>query len=59
MRLERIPEEDHEVEPPLGDRGADLLIAAERSAQERRDRNVQLTREARAGRAGCVPPSEP
>ena len=52
LRLERVPEEDHEVDAPLGDRRADLLVAAERAAEEARDRQAELARDQPAGRAG-------
>ena len=54
VRLQRIPEEDHEVDPALSDRRADLLIAAQRPAQEAMHREAELGRELRAGRAGGV-----
>ena len=34
MGLERVPEEDDQVDATLGDRGADLLVAAEWTAQK-------------------------
>ena len=34
LGLELVPEEDDEVDAPFGDTRADLLVAAERSAQE-------------------------
>jgi len=40
LRLERIPEEDHEIDPSFHDARADLLVAAERTAQEPRDRQA-------------------
>jgi drug/metabolite transporter (DMT)-like permease len=54
LRLQGIPEEDQEVDPPLGDRGADLLIAAERTAEEPVHFKTKLTREQRTGRPGRV-----
>jgi hypothetical protein len=30
----RVPEEDQEVDPTFGDRCTDLLVAAERAAEE-------------------------
>ncbi len=52
VRLQRVPEEDHEVDATFRDRGAHLLIAAQRSAQEAVDVQSELTRELRARRAG-------
>ena len=37
VRLHRIPEEDHDVDPALGDHRAELLIAPERPGLEPRD----------------------
>ena len=54
VRLERIPEEDHEVDAALGDRRAHLLVAAERAAQEAVHGQAELARELGAGRAGRV-----
>ena len=54
VRLERVPEEDHEVDPALGDRRTHLLIAAERAAQEAVDVQAELVREQPAGRSGGV-----
>jgi hypothetical protein len=34
MRLERVPEEDHEVDPAFCDRRSNLLVSSERAAQE-------------------------
>jgi hypothetical protein len=34
LRLERIPEKDHEIDATVDDGCADLLVAAERPAQE-------------------------
>src|SRR5581483_2703716 len=42
VRREWVPEEDHEIDPALGDRRADLLVAAERAAEEPRDGQVEL-----------------
>jgi hypothetical protein len=52
MRLERIREKDDEINSSLDDRGADLLIATERSAGEASDIETELGREDRARRAG-------
>ena len=54
VRLERVPEEDHEVDAPFGDRGADLLVAAERAAEEAVHLQAELVGEQRAGGAGRV-----
>jgi hypothetical protein len=53
MRLERIREKDDEIDSSLDDRGADLLIATERSAGEASDIETKLRSEDRARRAGC------
>jgi len=45
---------DDEVDAPFGDRGAHLLVAAERPAQEARHRQIELARDERARRAGRV-----
>jgi hypothetical protein len=44
MRLERIPEEDDEVDPALDDGGAHLLVAAERATHEAADAEAQVAR---------------
>ena len=54
MRLQRIPEEDHEVEPPFDTSGANLLIPAERPTQEPHHRQSELIREQCATRSGHV-----
>src|SRR5262245_63150441 len=51
MRLERIPEEDDEVDPALGDAGPDLLVAAQGAAQVEIHLEPQLGFEQVAGRA--------
>jgi hypothetical protein len=38
VRFERVPKEDHEIEPPLNDRRAHLLIATEWATQKPHDR---------------------
>lgn len=55
---ERIPEEDHEIDATFHDGGTDLLVAAERTAQEPGDRQFELTRQqgsrhARSHRVGA------
>ncbi len=35
LRLERVPEEEHDVEPAFGDAGTDLLVAAEGAERKR------------------------
>lgn len=45
VRLERIPEEDDEVDPPFDNARADLLIAAERAAQKAGDLQSELLTE--------------
>jgi hypothetical protein len=52
LGLERVPEEDHQVDAPLGDRRPHLLVAAERSGEEAGDRQAELARDQPAGRAG-------
>ena len=52
LRLERVPEEDEEVDLALGDERAELLVAAERAALELADRRLELGLEQRAGRPG-------
>ena len=54
MRLQRVPEEDHEIDPALDDGGADLLVAAERAAHEAADPEAELGGQERAGGAGGV-----
>jgi hypothetical protein len=54
LRLERVPEEDHDVEPPLRHAGADLLVAAHRTAQEPVDVQAELGGDQAAGGAGAV-----
>jgi hypothetical protein len=41
VRRQRIPEEHNGVDPPLRDRGADLLVSAQRTAQKLVDRLLQ------------------
>jgi hypothetical protein len=52
--LERVPEEDQEVDVPLGDLPADLLVTAQRSAAEGNDVEIELLGEESAGRARRV-----
>ncbi len=52
LRLERVPEEDQDVDLALRDLGADLLVAAERAALQAGDRQPELVAEQRAGGAG-------
>src|SRR3989442_1748801 len=42
MGLERIPEEDDELDPAFGDSRADLLVAAERAAEKQADLEAEL-----------------
>src|SRR5690606_3642592 len=49
---QRVPEEDHEVDAPLDDRGANLLVAAQWAAPEARHLQVELAAQQLAGRAG-------
>src|SRR6185312_7901235 len=51
---EGILEEDQRIEPPLGDHRAELRIAAERPALQKRDREVRPLRDAAARGAGGV-----
>jgi len=43
LRLQRIPEEDEQVDLAFSDARADLLIAAERPAAEAGDRQAELS----------------
>jgi hypothetical protein len=51
MRLcaQRVPEEDQHVELAQGDERADLLVAAERAAQEAGDRQLERLAQQPAG----------
>ena len=49
LRLERIPEEDEEVDLALGDQRAQLLVAAERPALQLLDGLAELPLEERPG----------
>jgi hypothetical protein len=42
VRLERVPEEDDEVDPTFGDRGTDLLVAAEEGPKGPQARDVSI-----------------
>jgi hypothetical protein len=42
VRLERVPEEHDRIDSSLGNRGADLLVSAERAAEEPVDGKLQL-----------------
>jgi hypothetical protein len=53
LRFQRIPEEDQQVDVPLDDPCADLLVAAERAALEAGDAEVQVVTQHDSGRAGC------
>src|SRR4051794_8702211 len=53
LRLERIPEEDHEIDAAFGNARPDLLVAAERAREESRDLEIELTGEERAGGTGA------
>ena len=53
VRLQRIPKEDDGVDLALRDLGADLLVAAERTALQLLDGQVQVLLQEPAGRAGC------
>ena len=50
LRLERVPEEDEEVDVARGDHRAELLVAAERPALQLDDPDPELVLEQRAGR---------
>src|SRR5262245_18822923 len=52
LRLERIPEEDEQIDRALGDPGSDLLVAAERSAHQPGDLEPQLVLQQGPGRPG-------
>ncbi len=54
LGLQGVPEEHQEVDPALGDRGADLLVTAQRSAEEAVDGQAELGGQQRARRPGCV-----
>src|SRR5262249_49611741 len=54
LRLERIPEKDHEIDSALDDRRPDLLVAAQRTAEEPGNRKPDLARQERAGGAGRI-----
>ena len=54
MRLEGIPEEDHEVDPAFHDRRAHLLVPAERTAHEAADAKIELGGEEGTGGTGGV-----
>ena len=52
LRLQRIPEEDEQVNLPVSDPGADLLVAAEWPALEAGHAQAELIAEQPAGGAG-------
>src|SRR5207253_7915253 len=54
LRLQRVPEEDQTVDVALGDSGANLLIATQRSALELVDSQPELLLQQMAGGAGGV-----
>lgn len=54
LGLEGVPEEDQDVDAALGDPGADLLVAADRAAEEPGDRQAELELQQAAGGAGGV-----
>ena len=54
LGLQRVPEEDDDVEAPLGDARADLLVATERPAQEPVDRQAEGVLDDAPGGAGGV-----
>src|SRR5271166_10912 len=54
LRRERIPEEEDDVEAPLGDERADLRVAAERTREQHVDGQVELLGDGTAGRRGRV-----
>jgi hypothetical protein len=54
VRLKRVPEEDHKIDPSFRDGSSDLLIAAERPAQEAADRQPELACKKRPRRPGRV-----
>jgi hypothetical protein len=53
LRLQRIPEENHEVDAAVDDPRADLLIPTERPAQEASNRQAELRRKQCSRRACC------
>src|SRR4051812_49684244 len=54
VRLERVPEENDEIDAALGDRRTHLLIATEGAAEEAMDSEAELARELGPGRPGGV-----
>src|SRR5262245_50999515 len=54
MRRERVPEKNDEVDPAFGDAGANLLIAAERTASEPRHAQAGFFGDQATGCSGAV-----
>jgi hypothetical protein len=54
LGLERVPEEDQDVDAALGDPGADLLVAADRPTEEPGDRQAELEFQQGTGGSGGV-----
>lgn len=54
LGLERVPEEDREVDSTFHDPRTGLLIAAERAAKESHDLQLKFRREQGASGAGCI-----
>jgi len=55
LGLQRVPEEDQQVDVAVRDPGADLLVAAQRAAEEAGDRQAELVAEQSArGRGRSV-----
>jgi hypothetical protein len=52
--LQRVPEKNDEIDPPLGDTGPYLLVTAERPAQKPGHLQPQLARQQPTGGAGRV-----
>ena len=50
--MQRIPEEDHDVDLALGDTGAELLIAAHGAAHEALDLEIGMLSDQRGGGTG-------
>ena len=53
MRLQRVPQEDQDVDLALGEAGADLLVAAVGAAPEAGNGQAKLLGQQMAGRGGC------
>ncbi len=54
LRLERVPEEQHDIDLPLGDPGSELLVTSERPTLEPRHGKAELLVDQPSRRAGAV-----